>query len=380
MLEDSKKSFSLKKCRSCNSRSIKLHSLRDKFPLYIWPLQKGQKTSLEDIGIYICMECGYIQLQDITEEQISAIYRDEAFNIENSSQNQERLLLLTQEETNRFKKKKVLEIGGGRNAFLFSLPSCTEKWVADFSVDEEVKREVRGFFEGDFLDLHVNEQNFDYIFMFHVLEHFNDPGSAVRKATNLLNDKGKIIVEVPNFSYESKYRPDYTFFHMHISLFTQDSLISFMARQGLSRYNLIKVNDVLFAEFSRNGSQIVDVHVEDSLSHLNLVEENISKCSTHLKKIFQQLKYPTCAIFGGGGASTLFLYNYPFLFDHVRYALDNDLKKAGRTLCNGRIPIVSPNKINDLEIGNVIVLDNTHIEYINNKKVNYISISDIYES
>jgi 2-polyprenyl-3-methyl-5-hydroxy-6-metoxy-1,4-benzoquinol methylase len=380
MLENGQKSFSLEKCRSCNSSSVKLHSSRSKFPLYIWPLKENESTDLEDIQIYICLDCGYIQLQDITAEQISEIYRDEAFNLENPGQNNERLLLLTKENTNRFKEKKVLEIGGGRNTFLHSLPNNTKKWVADFSVDNDVKREVEGFFEGDFLDLEIDERNFDYIFMFHVLEHFNDPSSAIKKAKNLLNDQGKIIVEVPNFSYESINRPDYTFFHMHISLFTQASLLSFMSRQGLSGSKFIKANDVLFAEFGQEDDLSIGSHLDDSLSYLSIVENNISKCSSELKKVFKQLTDQKVAIFGGGGASTLFLYNYPFLFDHVGFALDNDSKKIGRSLGNGKIPIVSPNRINDLNISNVIVLDKKHIDYINNKKVNYITISDIYDS
>ena len=39
--------------------------------------------------------------------------------------------------------------------------------------------------------------------MFHVLEHFNEPSSALEKTKSLLSNKGKIIVEVPNFAYEA---------------------------------------------------------------------------------------------------------------------------------------------------------------------------------
>ena len=379
MPEDSQESFYLERCRSCNSSSVELKTSRKKFPLYIWPLKEDDYTALEDIGIFICLDCGYIQIQTISKEQISEIYREEAFNIENPGQNRQRLQLLTKEKTNRFEEKKVLEIGGGRNTFLHFLPDSSKKWVVDFSVDEDVKKGVTGFHEGDFLELKMDEKNFDYIFLFHVLEHFNDPRSAIRKAKELLNDRGRIIVEVPNFSYESNHRPDYTFFHMHISLFTPDSLVSFMSRQGLSNFKFIEVNDVLLVEFSKQLGLSVFSHLEDSLGTLATVEDNIAKCSSELKIIFKQLEDSNAAIFGGGGATTLFLYNYPFLFDHVGFALDNDPQKIGRSLGNGKVPIVSPSKIDDLNISNVIVLDKAHIDYINNKNINYIIISDIYE-
>ena len=102
MLEDSKNPFSLENCRSCNSTSLELSTTRAKFPLYIWPLKVNDYTALEDIGIFICLDCGYIQLQNISKEQISEIYRDEAFNLENPEQNNERLQLLTKKNTNRF--------------------------------------------------------------------------------------------------------------------------------------------------------------------------------------------------------------------------------------------------------------------------------------
>tara|TARA_B100001142_G_C14338739_1_gene656941 strand:- start:204 stop:1346 length:1143 start_codon:yes stop_codon:yes gene_type:complete len=380
MLEDSANSFSLENCRSCNSTSLQLSTSRKKFPLYIWPLNEDDHTSLEDIGVFICLDCGYIQLQNISKEQISEIYRDEAFNLENPEQNNERLEFLTQEDANRFEDKKVLEIGGGRNTFLNFMPDSTKKWVVDFSVDEDVKAEVAGSIEGDFLDIEIKEKDFDYIFMFHVLEHFNDPRSAILKAKELLNNQGRIVVEVPNFSYESRHRPDYTFFHMHISLFTQVSLKTFMSRQGLNGSKFIKVKDVLLAEFSKEIHSNRDNHLEDGLTNLSIVQSNIDKCSSKLKSIFTKLQNQNTAIFGGGGASTLFLYNYPFLFDHVGYALDNDPRKIGRSLGNGSIPIVSPTEIDKLNIINIIVLDKKHINYIKNSKVNYIIVSDIYES
>ena len=49
-----KEKVHLLKCRSCNSKKIKLDLKKDKFPLYIWPLDKNEKTALKNIYIYVC--------------------------------------------------------------------------------------------------------------------------------------------------------------------------------------------------------------------------------------------------------------------------------------------------------------------------------------
>ena len=186
-------------CRSCDSKSLELSASRKKFPLYIWPLPKTESTRLEDIQLYVCNDCGYIQLQNMDDETISEIYRNEAFNIENPKQNIKRHNLITKSDACKFQNTKVLEIGGGRNAFVGMLPENSEKWVADFSIDEGVNSVLKGAFVGNFIDIEIKQKEFDYVFMFHVLEHFNSPGLALDKIRKLLKNTGKLIIEVPNF-------------------------------------------------------------------------------------------------------------------------------------------------------------------------------------
>ena len=371
---------SLSSCRSCKSRALEVYSSRKNFPLYIWPLEKTENTPLNDINVFICSDCGYLQLQDMNEETISQIYRDKAFNIENFEQKIERLELLQKRDKKKFKDSKCLEIGGGRNPFLKTLSKDAEKWVADFSIDEEVKSEVDGVFIGDFSDIKINQNDFDYIFLFHALEHFNNPSSAIEKAKNLLTKNGSIIIEVPNFEYESKYRPDYTIFHMHISLFTLTSLKAFMKRHGFSCQNAYKNDEVILAEFNISVPTRAENHFEQSLKFLKDNDLNIKKCANALENIINKISDEKIAIFGGGGATTLFLYNHSFLMEKISCALDNDDSKEGRFLCNGKIPIIKPSNLKTMEIKHIIFLDKSHIKHINEKSINFINVGSFYES
>tara|TARA_B100000401_G_C52778112_1_gene706766 strand:- start:51 stop:1193 length:1143 start_codon:yes stop_codon:yes gene_type:complete len=379
MTENLTTSKTLSKCRACNSEMLSIVSKRSDFPLYIWPLPFKERTPLEDIYVYICDDCGYIQLQEMTENSISEIYRDEAFNIENIEQLKERFDLITASDEKMFEESKVLEVGGGRNSFLDVLPSSSKKWVSDFSIEENLKADMKGLFIGDFIEIDISEDDFDYIFMFHVLEHFNNPSAAISKARKHLKHNGKIIIEVPNFEYESIYRPDYTIFHMHISLFTEISLLNFMRRNKFNCEILHKRDDVLLAEFSKDSTVRPINHSNDSYKQLQYLDSKMDLCKKNLMEFLVKNENDNIAIFGGGGASTLFLYNYPFMIDHVPFALDNDENKHGRSLCNGKVDIVDPKEIHKLDVKHVIILDKAHIEYVGNYNVNYIDIGTYYE-
>lgn len=379
MLSDSEEELILEKCRSCNSKDLEICTTKKSFPLYIWPLAPEFSTPELNIHVHLCKDCGYLQLQNIEQDQLEEIYREEAFNVENHNQNIERLSLLTQQNSNRFINKKVLEIGGGRNCFVSSLSSETKKWVADFDVDKSVKDKVDGSFEGDFTKINTAETNFDFIFMFHVLEHFNNPSAAVLKARDLLRDEGSLIVEVPSFSYETFFRPHYTFFHMHISLFTEEGLLSFLSRKGFKCKEIYDSGEVLFLEFIKNDEAVYKNLYEETHSLITENTKRIEKCSRELQCIIDSIESGELAIFGAGGASTLFLSNYDFLLNNLIYAIDNDENKIGRYLCNGRVEIIKPDKIEELNIKNVIFLEESHIKNLNNE-INCINISKIYGS
>jgi len=367
----------LSNCRSCNSGTLTLAAIRKNFPLYIWPLPKSESTKLEDIQLYVCDECGYMQLQNIDKKKISDIYRNEAFNIDNLNQNKGRFKLISNNDLNKFSDKKVLEIGGGRNSFVKVLPKKTEKWVADFSIEKSVKSILNGSYTGDFINLEVKEKEFDFIFMFHVLEHFNNPGKVLNKIKTLLKKTGRVIIEVPNFEFESQKRSYYTLFHMHISLFTDLALTSMMTRYGFNCVGYYKKNDVLLAEFSIGDKKKTGNHKQHSMDLIGSLQLNLETTYVKLKKIFINLEDKKVAIFGAGGATTLFLYNFPFLIEKLSCVIDNNESKWGRFICDRKIPVISYNEFLNKNIKNVIILEESHIQYIKNKQINFINIGNL---
>ena len=113
--------------------------------------------------------------------------------------------------------------------------------------------------------------------MFHVLEHFNNPGLALKKIRNLLKANGRLIIEVPNFAFFLKQKPYYSIFHMHISMFTKDTLLSLLFRNGFKCIDFFRADNVLFAEFALGDYKISENLKDNSLNYLNELKSITTK-------------------------------------------------------------------------------------------------------
>ncbi|MBI5675575.1 MAG: class I SAM-dependent methyltransferase [Nitrospirae bacterium] len=103
-----------------------------------------------------------------------------------------------------YKEASVLDIGCGEGLFLKEI----KRYVADIQGLEptefyadyariELKIDV---IQGMIEDTDFPEASFNIITMFHVLEHFQDPGMALGKISRWLKPGGCLVIEVPDIS------------------------------------------------------------------------------------------------------------------------------------------------------------------------------------
>ncbi len=101
--------------------------------------------------------------------------------------------------SNLINSKKILDIGSGTGEFLSYMKS---KGFETYGVEiakkaRELSIKNHKLFVKDSI-LSLGENNFDVITMWHVLEHVYDLDGYMKKIKDLLNDKGILIVAVPN--------------------------------------------------------------------------------------------------------------------------------------------------------------------------------------
>jgi 2-polyprenyl-3-methyl-5-hydroxy-6-metoxy-1,4-benzoquinol methylase len=137
--------------------------------------------------------------------------------------------------------KSILDIGSGRGWTLYNLKKYFRYETAvgtqisapayEFS-KEKLKLEI---YNQDLLDIDFRK-NFEVITLWHVLEHVSEPEAYLKKIHGLLNNRGLLIIEVPNFnSWTRMLTKDHWLawdLKHHLTFFTISSLTGL-----LSKYN-----------------------------------------------------------------------------------------------------------------------------------------------
>lgn len=142
------------------------------------------------------------------------------------------------------KGKSVLDFGCGTGMFLSRV-----KGIAKSVEGIEPERRLKGHFNKQRLSVtgSISElkDSFDIITLFHVLEHLPDPIQVLKELSAKLNEKGSIIIEVPNANdallnlYRSKPFSEFTYWSCHLFLYTESTLANLLKEAGL-RVNYIK--------------------------------------------------------------------------------------------------------------------------------------------
>ena len=149
---------------------------------------------------------------------------------------------------------RVLEIGCGSGAFLDAVRPYV-KQITGVEPDRESRAWIEARFglavAADFESLQAEDETFDLVVMFHVLEHLPDPLAFLRSLPKLLRAGGKAVIEVPNRDdvlvslYEIPAYQRFYYQKAHLLYFSPDTLQRTLDRsgfgaeiRGLQRYDL----------------------------------------------------------------------------------------------------------------------------------------------
>ena len=164
------------------------------------------------------------------------------------------------------KKSRVLEIGCGSGFFLFEVNNYVKSVTGIELTKEYVKNaNDKGLSVKESLD-EIPDNSYDLIFMFHVLEHINDPIIFLKDVKKKLSQTGKLIIEVPNVDdvlvsvYKIKNHLDFYWEIAHNYYFSKTTLEKVLDKAGyryeifpLQRYDLS--NHMHWMQFGKPGGQ-----------------------------------------------------------------------------------------------------------------------------
>lgn len=136
--------------------------------------------------------------------------------------------------------KSILDIGSGRGFMLYYLKKyygyqrTAGTQISKNALEFSRNRLGLEIYGKDLLELSMDDDTFDIITMWHVLEHVAEPERYIEKIFNLLNNYGKLVIEVPNFNSWTRALTGRYWLGLdldyHITFFTPESLSSLLKK------------------------------------------------------------------------------------------------------------------------------------------------------
>ena len=220
-------------CYLCNSSNFKT--------------RPGSVRDNDQLSVLECCECGLVFL-DSNEHIDENFYQNSGMHDKTPDYNQ--WLLVTKRDDfrrfNAFKEKitnkVVLDFGCGIGGFLdLAKEFCKESYGLELELGLAESFNQRGLnVFSDYDALVASGKKFDVITAFHVMEHLKDPAKTLHDLSQLLNEGGEIIVEVPSSAdalltlYECKPFQNFTYWSQHLFLFNSSTFEKLSRKANLT--------------------------------------------------------------------------------------------------------------------------------------------------
>ena len=177
-----------------------------------------------------------------------------------------------------FKNKKILDFGCGDGKFL----SILKKFTKDAYGIELNKYHINKLKNKIKIFDNLEEINFkfDYITMFHVLEHLPKQILILKELKKKLKKNGKLIIEVPHANdfliktNLSEFK-NFTFWSEHLILHTENSLKKFLNKAGFKK---IKIKFFQRYNFANHLGWFLDKKPGGHLNYKNYQDKKLIEC------------------------------------------------------------------------------------------------------
>lgn len=218
----------------------------------------------EEFKIVKCKKCFFVYLQnppeakEIYEEYFQVQYKPDDYNKDSKYSFLKDIHFINVKRVEEIKQHskngKILDVGCGTGLFLKTASEAGFE-VTGTDISENALRFAR---EGFGLNVHnkslaeliANNERYNIITLWHVLEHFSEPVTELQKVHSLLKDGGLCFIEVPNFNslkfrlsghkWKGGNHPLY-----HRSFFTNRTLKFVLSKSGFSEIKRIKISYLL---------------------------------------------------------------------------------------------------------------------------------------
>lgn len=298
----------------------------------------------------ICNNCKHIT--NASDSRFDTIYSDQFYVVKTAvtnsmSANLKLILDFLVKDKSEFSNFSILEIGSGAGEVALWFD---QKGANIYTVDPA----ILGYENSNINHHSINFDNninrilnrkFDLIICRHIIEHTDDPSDFLKTCNSLLNDNGKIYIEVPNLINTLDTKRLVDFFNDHIQHFTENSL------RLLAKKHQLYLEDVKYLLNDAHMGLIL-YHDSQLEYHNNPKNIDINKLLDQAEEKFERvlnsmMSVDKIVVYGAGAHSCTFASQLSSeIKNKINHVFDRSVSKQGRYLPEIEIPISLPSKEN----------------------------------
>lgn len=248
-------------------------------------------------------------------------------------------------------ESNILDIGAGNGQLLKSLKENSFKNLVglDPSLGSVNKMKDIGLeaYVGNVKNLKLDKQ-FDLVFITGVIEHLVNPRYSIENIKAILKEKGKIILNVPNFKFIHKSQNPISihFHHEHINYFSRESIVEMMKKVGMEEIDFkedISIKDVesvYYGVFEKNTN--METKIKKDIRTSKKIMFYISKEKVKMEKHYEIIKNiinsgEKYVIWGIGSLTFMLANNIKLNTDNLLAFVDSNKSKEGKRFLNCEI-------------------------------------------
>lgn len=362
------------KCTNCQQQSKQFFTI--KLPIYPFSINKKIKESMPEtlnniitLKYNSCESCGYI-FSNISKddfELLELIYK-EYYNYMNKTNVVNYAMDSLVAIVSKYLKNidSLTEIGCYDGSFLLELQKKDStlklSGVEPSEIGSQSAKEKGFEVVNDFFPTQKFTKKVDMFVSSHVIEHVQDIYTFLSSQKQQLNDGGIIVFETPNLDWAIINGSNKPFHFQHLVLLSKKYIKSLLKKLDLHYVNIFELDWRIVVVCSNKPSDgLISIDTfdfkEDAMqSYLADFQQRVSSEETVFKKLLKD-STEEFWIWGASSFCGNILANLTTNeLSKIKGILDSDKEKDGNQFIFSELDVTIPQKINTLQIKNIIIM------------------------